>query len=219
MADAADWGARSRAVFAGAADPKKLSTAVVTFHKQLDEVITATIQGHAVPIACSRGCHYCCSLQVEVQPAETFTLAAWLKRTFAPDRLAAVLEKLRENARRTREMGLEARKRANIPCVLLGNDGACTAYAARPAQCRKFNSMNLETCKASYANPADDSIESPEHRAISHNASVIIAQARNAIRDAGLDDTSADMNLALLEALEGSVAERRWRSGKKAFVK
>lgn len=219
MANAADWGTRSRATFAGAADPKKLSAAVVTFHATLDGVIAASIAGHRVPIACSRGCHYCCSLQVEVQPAETFTLAAWLRRHFSPERLAAVMEKLRANAASTREAGIEARKRMNIPCALLGDDGACTAYEARPSQCRKFNSTKLETCTASYARPDDDAIESPEHPAVAHNAAVIITQARHALRAANLDDTPADMNLALLAALEGSVAERRWRAGKKPFTK
>jgi hypothetical protein len=47
---------------------------------------------------------------------------------------------------------------------------------------------------------------------------VIITQARHALRDAGLDDTATDMNLALLEALENPKAWRRWRDGKKAFV-
>ena len=51
-----------------------------------------------------------------------------------------------------------------------------------------------------------------------HNAAVIIAQARNAARAAGLDADAYDLNVALLEALDNPKAERRWRDGKKAFV-
>ena len=56
------------------------------------------------------------------------------------------------------------------------------------------------------------------HQAVAHNADVIITQARHAVRAAGLDDASVDMNVALLEALENPKAWRRWRDGKKAFV-
>ena len=45
----------------------------------------ALVENSGVKVACTRGCSYCCSLQVEVQPHETFTLAEWLKRHFSPD--------------------------------------------------------------------------------------------------------------------------------------
>ena len=217
MAERSTWDAQARAAFAGAGDPARLEAAVIKFHKRLDEVIEASLTGHAVKVACTRGCSFCCSLQVQVHPHETFTLAAWLRRHFAPDRLAQVMQRLRDNAEKTRAMGDEQRKRSNLACALLGDDGACTAYEARPAQCRRFHSTRLEVCKASFANPADDSVESPAHPAVTHNADVIITQAQHAVRDAGLDATPMDMNLALLEALDNPKALRRWRNGKKPF--
>jgi Fe-S-cluster containining protein len=218
MAERSTWDVDARAAFAGARDPPRLEAAVVKFHRRLDEVIDASLAGHAVKVACTRGCSYCCSLQVQVQPHETFALAAWLRRHFAPERLAQVMQRLRDNAERTHAMGDEARKRSNLACALLGEDGACTAYEARPAQCRRFHSTRLEVCKASFADPADDSVESPAHPAVTHNADVIITQAQHAVRDAGLDATPMDMNLALLEALDNPKALRRWRDGKKPFV-
>jgi len=212
------WDAEAREAFRHAREPRALSAAVVRFHKRLDEVVDQTIQGHAVKVACTKGCSYCCSLRVEVTPHEAFALADWLKRHFPAGRLAAVAARLRANAERTRAIGPEERKRTNIACALLGEDGACTAYEARPAQCRRFQSVDVEICKASYANPADDTIASPNHPAVAHNASVIVTQTNAALRDEGLDATSTDMNLALLEALENPKAWRRWRAGKKAFV-
>jgi len=154
---------------------------------------------------------------VQVQPYEAFTLAAWLRRNFDANRLARVLERLRENVARTRELGEEARKRTNIACALLGEDGACTAYEARPAQCRRYHSTRLDPCKA-FHDTHDDTIEAAMHEAVAHNADVIITQGRHAVRHAGLDDASVDMNLALLEALDNPKSWRRWRDGKKAFV-
>lgn len=214
----AAWGAESRRAFAAARDPAKLATAVVTFHRRVDEVLAASIAGHGVKVACSRGCSYCCSLRVQVQPAEAFTLAAWLRRTVSPTRLSQVIAKLRANAARTRELGEEARKRTNLPCALLGDDGACTAYEARPAQCRRYHSVSLDPCKAFHADPTLDTLESGLDPTVAHNADVIITQARHALRDAGLNDAAEDMNVALLEALENPKAWRRWRDGKKAFV-
>lgn len=214
----AAWGQESRAAFARAREPEGMTTAVVTLHRRVDEALAATIAGHKVAVACSRGCSYCCNLRVQVQPYEAFRLAAWLRRHFDAARLEQVLAKLRANVAKTRALGEEARKRTNIACALLGDDGACTAYEARPAQCRRYHSTSVDPCKAFHADPSRDDIESGMHPAVAHNADVIITQARHAAREAGLADESVDMNLALLEALENPKAWRRWKDGKKPFV-
>ena len=213
-----DEQARARAALADAGDPQRLPQAVVRFHRQVDDILARSHEAHATAIACRRGCSLCCSLQVEILPPEAFSLAQWLKARLAPAALEAVRAKLRANVERIQAIGLEARKRTNLPCALLGPDGACTAYEARPAQCRRFHSMRLETCEASYADPANDAIESPAHPAVMHNAQVIVTLAQHGLRDAGLDATPVDMNLALSAALDESKAQRRWRDGKKPFV-
>ena len=218
MAGRSTWDAEARAAFGRAREPAALASAVVRFHQRVDEVVAATIAGHRIETACRPGCSYCCSLQVHVKPYEAFTLADWLRRKLDSARLEAVLEKLRDNASRTRSAGDAARKRMNLACALLSSDGTCGAYEARPAQCRRFHSLDVAVCKASFANPADDAIESPNHPALAHNAQVIDTQAAQAVADEGLDATPVDMNLALLEALENPKAWRRWRDGKKAFV-
>lgn len=213
-----EWGAEARAAFAGARDPAALSRAVVTFHRRIDEVIDASVRVHSVAVACKVGCSYCCHLRLEVQPHEAFALAAWLKRTFSAERLAGVVARLRENVRATDAMGVEARKRTNMACALLGSDGKCTVYEARPAQCRRYHSTRLETCTSFFANPADETIESPMHPAVAHNAAVLITQAQHAVRAAGLEAENEDMNYALLDALDNPKALRRWKDGKKPFV-
>jgi Fe-S-cluster containining protein len=214
----AAWGQESKALFADAREPGPMTTAVVTLHRRVDEALAATIAGHKVPIACSRGCAWCCSLRVQVQPYEAFRLAAWLRRNFDAARLERVVARLRSNVEKTSALGEEGRKRTNLPCSLLGDDGACTAYEARPAQCRRYHSQSVDPCKAFHDDPRNDAIESGMHEAVAHNADVIITQGRHAARDAGLDDASVDMNVALLEALENPKAYRRWKDGKKAFA-
>lgn len=213
----ANWGKEAQGAFAQSRDPARLAGAVVTLHRRVDEVLATTIEGHGVKVACARGCSFCCNLRVQVQPYEAFTLAAWLRRNFDPKRLEDVLARLRANVARTRELGEEARKRTNIPCALLGADGACTAYEARPAQCRRYHSTDVAPCR-SFHDTHDDAIEATMHQAVAHNADVIITQGRHAVRAAGLDDASVDMNVALLEALGNPKSWRRWRDGKKPFV-
>ena len=214
----AAWGEESREAFANARESERMTVAVITLHRRVDEALAATIAGHKVAVACAKGCGYCCNLRVQVQPYEAFRLAAWLRKHFDAPAMARVLERLQANAAKTRALGEEARKRTNIPCALLGDDGACTAYEARPAQCRRYHSTSVDPCKAFHADPSRDDIESGMHPAVSHNADVIITQARHAARGAGLNDDSVDMNVALLEALENPKSFRRWKDGKKPFV-
>ena len=218
MTDPAAWEREAGTLFSKARDPHGLQKAVVTFHKRVDEMVEASVRGHAVKVDCARGCSFCCHLPVYATPHEAFTLAAWLRANFDAARLAAAIRRLRENLARTRALGAEGRKHSNLACALLGEGGACTAYEARPAQCRRFHSTRLETCKTSFSNPADDTIEAPMHPAVAHNVAVVMTLAQRAARSAGLDAEPVDMNLALTEALENPKAWRRWRDGKKPFV-
>jgi len=215
--DLAAWAEESRAAFAGARGPARLAAAVVRFHRTVDAAVEATVEGHHLSLACARGCSHCCHLRVHVQPHEAFALADWLRAHFAPQKLADVIGRLRENVARTRALGEEGRKRASLACALLAEDGTCSAYAARPAQCRRYHSLRLAACESFRAHP-DESLESPMHPALAHNAAVIITQAQHAVRAAGLEAENADLNFALLEALDNPKAWRRWKDGKKPFV-
>lgn len=214
----ARWGADARRLFRDAHDAPGIERAVVTFHRRVDEVVEASVRGHGVQPACRRGCNHCCHLRLTVLPAEAFALADWLRAHFAPAQLEAVRAKLAANAQRTRALGDEGRKRTSIACALLGDDGACTAYAARPAQCRRYHSLDLAACETFRRDPTNEALESPLHPAVAHNAAVIITQAQHATREAGRDAEPVDMNIALLAALENPAARRRWRDGKKPFV-
>lgn len=205
--------------FARATEPEGLATAVVQLHRRIDEVVAQTIANHALPVACKPGCSLCCNMRVEASPAEAFHLAAWLRRHRSAEQLQVLLATLRHNVAVTAALGgVEERKRSNLPCALLDDQGRCSAYEARPGQCRRYHSTRLATCEASHARPDDDSIVAPMHPAVAHNAAVLLAQARRAQEAARLDAAPTDLNIALLEALVNTKSWRRWRGGKKAFV-
>lgn len=217
-AELKSWGEDAPRLFARARERRELGRAVVTFHRRVDEAVALTLAGHSVAPACSRGCDHCCHLRLTVTPAEAFALADWLTAHFTPERLREVTARLQENASRTRELGTEARKRTSLACALLGADGACTAYEARPAQCRRYHSLDVHACESFRRDPTNEALESPLHPAAAHNAAVIITQAQHAARDHGLDAEPVDINFALLAALGDARASRRWRDGKKPFV-
>jgi len=219
VSDPAAWGAEARAAFAAAREPVRLAAAVVKFHRTVDAVVEATVAGHGLGVACKPGCSYCCHLRLEVQPAEAFAIAAWLRKHRTPAQMEAILERLRDNATRTEAMGAEARKRTNMACALLGADGKCGAYEARPAQCRRYHSLDVAACAAFHADPTNEALESPLDPVLAHNAAVIITQAQHGARAAGLDAQNVDFNIALLEALENPKAWRRWKDGKKPFAR
>ncbi len=216
---ASTYRAEATADFGRVRDPQHLSVAVLRMHRRVDEVLAASLEGHGVRTACAAGCAHCCSLLVEVMPAEAFHLAAWLRQRLAGGALESVVARLRHNVAVTAGLGSpEARKRTNLACALLGPDNRCIAYEARPAQCRRCHSTRLATCEEMYARPDDDALESPMHPAVAHNAAVIAAQAREAQGALGLDAKPQDLNVALLAALVDGKSLRRWRDGKKAFV-
>lgn len=204
--------------FARATEPAGLAGAVVKLHRRVDEVVAQTVASHALAVACKSGCSLCCNMRVETSPAEAFHLAAWLRRHRSQAQLDVLLATLRHNVAVTAALGgAEARKRANLPCALLDEHGRCSAYEARPGQCRRYHSTRLATCEASHARPDDDSIAASMHPAVAHNAAVLLAQARRAQEAAGLDAAPEDLNVALLEALVNPKSWRRWRDGKRAF--
>ncbi len=73
-------------------------------------------------ITCRAGCDACCHAHLSVSPVEAAAIREWLRgRPSVGDELVA---------RRA------ARDSADPRCVMLGDDGACAVYAARPLVCR-----------------------------------------------------------------------------------
>lgn len=205
--------------FPKSTQPAQLTRSVVAFYRTLDDAIDVAARRNHVAVACRRGCSYCCHIEVRVRAHEALVLAEWIRTRLDAGTIAAVRARARDNALKTEAMGREARRRVNLRCALLGDDGACMAYPARPGLCRKFHSTNVATCVASYEDRTS-SLSSPEDAAIATEAMALMSHARNAIEKAGLDTSFYDLNRALAELLgEGEAkALRRWKAGKKIIA-
>jgi len=175
------------------------------------------ISRHHVGTECERGCAYCCHLRVEIRPHEAFVLAHHIQAKFTAAQREQALASIEENLKRIAPLSAEQHIRAGIPCALL-QDGACSVYEGRPATCRKYYSVSVDTCRAAFqdtAAPLRGPIEDDNVR-LAGNA-VALGYAKG-MEEAGFDSTQYELHFAVHRALTNPKAEKRYRDGKKAFV-
>ena len=121
-------------------------------------------------------------------PPEAFSLAAMAAQASPAARLAGVTRRLEP-----KPGGIPGRS-ASRPQArnLRARCWAPTARAPRTKRGRRSAAVSipgLASCKASFADPANDEIMLPAHPAVSHNAQVMVTLAQHGLRDAGLDAT------------------------------
>ena len=82
-------------------------------------------------------------------------MADHLTATRTPDELVSFVEALAETVRAVSAMSYDERWSARIPCALLGDDGRCTVYEARPLRCRAFHSYSVDVCREAFTGPTE----------------------------------------------------------------
>jgi Fe-S-cluster containining protein len=207
-----DEGARpaTREAVAGALE-RGVDPVLVAAHvaRGLDAVIAqvaaANVAGEARP-ACARGCSHCCHQRVEVTAPEVFRLARELGEHAGADLRA----RLDAAAARARGLDGSAYFRARIACALLDDDGACSAYEARPLACRRAHSTDAEACAAALREPSLGA-RIPDAPTVTWNASALVVGYLEGLAHAGLAPHVHELHAAL--ALAGPEAEARWRAG------
>lgn len=114
-----------------------------TFEQRL--VSMAAEDAEAPLVTCRKGCANCCLHPVAISILEGLLLYRHLiSRGLWTPRLRSACE---EAAKQLTGLGFEVWLLAAMPCVLLGVDGSCGAYEARPLACRTAFSMgDPEAC-------------------------------------------------------------------------
>jgi Fe-S-cluster containining protein len=153
--------AELRALLAADASPAGLARAAFHAHRALDEAGEGARSLVFAP-ACRAGCSFCCHVHVDATHPEILAVAAHLTRTRPPAALAALRLQLAEHVRAADALDDEARWLARIPCALLGDDGRCSVYPARPLRCRAFHSCSVDPCReAFHGSAAAEPVTSP----------------------------------------------------------
>jgi hypothetical protein len=144
--------------------------------------------------ACARGCSYCCHSRVEVTAPDVFLLARFLRaRPDAP--------------RDARLAGASAGA-----CPLLGPEGDCTVYEARPLACRRAHSTDASICADLHRDP-QLSTRIPFAPALQWNASSLVLGWLEGSAHAGRPPHHYDLRTAIRIALEDPQAESRFLAG------
>lgn len=109
--------------------------------REVDELSERLFNRYKSNLECRRGCYFCCS-SIAVLPVEHFVARRWHLRVSARSESAlsesAATATIRGPARdRTAQGALPvAPGEEGARCAMLGGDGACTIYPARPVICR-----------------------------------------------------------------------------------
>ena len=199
------------------ADAAAVRTQTIRMHGRLAALQRDVIAKENVSLACERGCSYCCHLRVEIRPHDAFVLAQHIRAKYTAAQQAQTIARIEENLRRIAPLSPAQHVRAGIPCALLV-EGACSAYEARPATCRKYYSVSVETCRNAFLDtsaPLSGALEDDDVR-LAGNA-VALGHAKG-LEDAGYDATLYELHDALLRALTQPKAEKRYRDRKRPFV-
>jgi Fe-S-cluster containining protein len=189
----------------------------IRMYGRLAALQQTVIRDEQVGVACARGCAYCCHLRVEVRPHEAFVLAHHIQTRFDSARRERALARIEQNLGRIAGLSAQQHIRAGVPCALL-EDGVCSVYEGRPAACRKYYSVSVDTCRNAFNDTAAPLTGPLEHDQLRVAGNAVALGFAKGLEDAGLNAETVELHRALKLALESNKSEKRYRAGKKPFV-
>jgi Fe-S-cluster containining protein len=169
------------------------------------------------PVACRAGCAMCCHLRVVVTPVEVFGLLDYLRDALGDAAFADFTGRVAATAATVRALPRQDLLAVNLPCPVLV-DGRCSAYPARPLNCRAYHSLDRTACEASFADPANMQLDHPQYAAVARVHEGIQGGFAAGMRECGLDAATRELVTALDEALSDGDARARFLRGENAFL-
>jgi|SRR5579871_1452210 len=165
------------------------------------------------PIACAKGCAFCCHVSVTATAPEVFLAANALREKYKGN-LETILYRVQAADQKTRTLTSQERALRRIPCALL-EDNACSIYAARPGACRGFVSTSAKACERGFNGEHNVQIDTPGVWIALRSAEkqALIA----ALTASDLLTRCYEFHHALRIALEKPDAELRWLKGEDIF--
>ncbi len=201
-------------------DLKKLTMreAVVRFYARHDERIQDAIDASPQKLGCEDGCSFCCrQFDVVVHPFEVFEIHAHVARHFKPDQLRGVIDRATRVVEARKKATEEERLTLKPTCPFLINN-SCSIYASRPSACRNYHATDRDNCKQSMEAPFSTwpttYIDDVFCTAMGSSAGF-----KNAVDELGLDTRGYHLSSAFLEAMRSPDCAKRFKAGKRAFLK
>lgn len=195
-------------------DSARLRDLAVNAAQYYEKTSNAVAGGYdGPPLACKKGCSWCCSLEVKVSPPELFWIADYLRTSMTTDAMVALRQRIAEIVGPVAKLSSYDRSVSGIPCPLLV-DNACSVYEARPLACRGWNSTNESVCEEATKRRGVMVQADMTQRMVAYGTA---AGMEEAAREAGLKSRKYELVAALHIVLEDPSAEERWLSGEDVF--
>jgi Fe-S-cluster containining protein len=131
---------------------ESLSRALYEAVDSLTAAFSARAGKEGNPVNCKKGCHWCCSQIVFMNPVEAFYLAGYLERRPDRTKFDKCYRKLMLRESKTRPLSLKKKLEIRSFCPFL-EDRSCSVYEARPMACRIYLSSDVASCIKQHENP------------------------------------------------------------------
>ena len=168
-----------------------------------------------VPVACEKGCPYCCHIRVTASVPEILLVLAHLRKTLNTEKLAALKQKVANIDSLTRDLDDDGRAKLRLPCPLQ-KDNACSVHAVRPLSCRALASTDVAACKQAYKTAMQTPVPQLEWQRQGANAIGYGLYAGMA--DAGFAIENAELVAALKLGLDDGEIGKKWLGGQGVFA-
>jgi hypothetical protein len=156
---------------------------------------------------------------VDVTVPEILAIAAHIDRTFAPAARSSLRERLAARARRVERLSDDERWEAKIPCALLGEDGRCSIYEARPLRCRALHARSVDPCREAFVGAGRGGAGPEAIPGLDRALEAAEQGYDQALIEASLPADGHRLEIGLLIALDDPEAGARWLSGEQPFAR
>ncbi len=187
---------------------------IAILDRQLDALGTAMVRA-GTPVACAKGCAFCCTLTIDVSPDEVFAIAAYLEAQLAPDSLAALKERAVAADARGHGLAPLDRHRLRLFCPVMDPaTRACLAHAVRPNPCQGYLSLDVAACEADHRAPPGR-VRKPALAAL---LAKLVGDLRSfLLSEAGAPDQRVELTAALVAHWRDGERESDWLAGRTVF--
>ncbi|MCG7360421.1 YkgJ family cysteine cluster protein [Roseomonas sp. ACRSG] len=168
-------------------------------------------------VDCKASCSWCCYQPVEVSADEVLLVGRHIEQ-ITEELRKEIWEKVSKTAMIVQSLPNRSRasvSKEGIACPVLGKEGTCVVYLARPTLCRGNDSFSASDCKQIVQNP-DFTGTFTKARFAAQGASLGHAMA---LEDRGYDGRRYDLTLALNELHASGIdrAAASWIEKKQVF--
>jgi hypothetical protein len=115
-------------------------------------------------------------------------------------------------------MSAAERSATRLRCGLLGDDGLCSVYEARPLVCAGVYSLSREACESAARQDDVAAQQVPLDRPAKAWTMGVSGGLQRALVEAGLDGNLYELKSIVLCALNTPDANRRWLAGEDIFA-